>query len=208
MMYISMLSVLIPTFLAVVVFLRLEKPLKILAGFIFTLFIMQIIVFIFYLYGINNLAIFHAFTYIEFTCISLLYFSFFHPGSIIRTLVGVLFIAFLLFSLWNSIYWEKLNSFNSNQRAVEFSIVFVYLIMFFSKSLKREKSAVLEWQPYFILSFGYFIYFSGTLLLFLNANEFIALDIEDNWMVHAVLNIFLNIIYFIVLWKGSQRITH
>lgn len=205
MMHISMLSVLIPTGLCVAIFGRLPVALKVLSVIVFSTFLMQVVAYIFFLKSINNLPLFHAFTFIEFSCISIMYYYIFESDKSLKRFVGVLVICFLFFSIINLVCWESIYMFNSNQRAVEFSLVMLYFLIFFRKVLNGSLELPSLKHPYFILTFGYFIYFAGTIFLFLNANQFIELGIVNYWMIHGILSIFLNIIYFIVLWKGSKQ---
>ncbi len=204
MMHISMLSVLIPTGLSLAVFNRLTMPLKFLAAFLLASCLTQGVIYYYFINSMNNLPLFHLFTFIEFIAISVMYYLIFKSSRTLRTLVVILSISFLLFSIINLFKWEDIYVFNSNQRFAEFIVLLTYFLLFFRIALKGTFNLPLVQHPYFILTLGYFIYFTGTIFLFLNANNFIALDIVNYWMIHAILSIFLNVIYFIVLWKGSK----
>ncbi len=148
--------------------------------------------------------IFHIYTFVEFIGISGVYYFIFKRNLIYRRLLVALTILFSVLSVISLIYWEGLSRFNTIQRAFEYAILLLYFIMFLSTILRSKAAPLLELHPYFTLTIGFFIYFSGTILLFLNANKFIELDIVNYWFIHGVLNIFLNIIYFVVLWTGTK----
>lgn len=208
LMYLSLISYLLPIAFGIIVFKRLPVSLMILAIYIVVAGLMDLGTFIMFTQKLNNMVLFHSHTYVEFLSLSAIYFFVFRHKRILQRVIGILGIVFLCFSLASLIYWEGITQFNSIQRMIEYGILMVYFFIFFSQVINSRRAPFLELHPYFLLTMGLFIYFSGTLLVFLNANNFIELGIVDFWMIHGFLNVFLNIIYAIVLWNGSRVAKH
>lgn len=204
LIYLSTISILAPTVLGAALFKTLPTELRILAVFIFVTCLLEALTYVASLLYVNNLAVFHVFTYIEFGCISLIYFSLFRKVRIVRYAILTIATVFITLSIYILFKWEYFDSYNSLQRGLEHIIILIYVILFlwlFSQRLPEERLLL---KPYFILSCGFFIYFSGTFLVFLDANRYVEFNNFFNWSVHSVLNIFLNAIYFSVLWTGGK----
>ena len=205
LMYISMISILAPTILGAALFNRFPRELKILSIFIFGTCFLELVVYIASLYNVNNMAIFHLFTYMEFGCISLIYYEILKSIKVIRRFIISLSVLFAILSIYILFEWESLSSYNSMQRGLEHVFVLMYIVQFINLFSKRQASERFLMKPYFILSLGFIIYFSGTFLIFLDANRYIRFDQLENWSIHSLLNIMLNTTYFIVLWMGGKR---
>lgn len=206
LMYISMISILAPAFLGVAVFNRLSSELKVLSVFVLITLVLEAVVFVAFNLGANNMAVFHTFTYVEFSCISLIYYGIFKSKKYIRLMPLVLYLLFLAFSIHSLVNWEFLDRYNSIQRAGEHILVLTYVIVFIASFSRSSNMGRLKLRPMYILSIGFLLYFSGTFLTFLNANNYIEFDDLFNWSIHSILNIFLNTIYFIVLWTASKGV--
>lgn len=204
-MYISMISVLAPTILGASIFNRLSVGLKILAVFIFVTCLLEGVVFIAFRQSVNNMAIFHLYTYLEFGFISAIYYHFYKSNQLRRMLILFQGILFTCISIYSLVAWEYLDKYNSIQRGVEHILLLVSLLLFTLTFLGSSNMRKYRIRPYFILTVGFLIYFSGTFLIFLNANKYIEVDQLSNWSVHSILNIFLNSIYFAVLWTEGKR---
>lgn len=205
LMYISMISILAPTFLGVALFKQLPMELKLLALFIFITCIMDGVVYVAWQFNVNNIAVFHLFTYIEFGIISLIYSKLFKAIRVVRYSIMTLSAMFLILSIYLLYKHEHLDTYNSLQRALEHIIVLIYVVLFLFLYSRRHIEERLLLKPYFILSIGFLTYFSLMFLVFLDANNYLGFDNFFNWSIHSVLNIFLNIIYFAVLWIGGKQ---
>lgn len=203
-----MLSALIPAVIGLFVFNRVSLAVKFIIGFVICSILLQTITFLFYLNSLNNLPFFHIYTFLEFGVISAVYFLVLESYRKRQIILLFFIVAFLIFSIINLIIWENIFTYNSNQRLVEFLVVFVFIVVYMTTILRTRSHGNLENQPYAVLSFGFLVYFTGTLLLFLNANNLMNLGIKNDWVLHSILNIFINIVYFIVIWMNSRRIIH
>ena len=204
LIYLSVISILAPTALGAALFKILPRELRILAVFVFVTCLLEAVAYVASILYVNNLVLFHVFTYIEFGCISFMYFSLFRRIRMVRYAILVLSAIFLILSTYLLLAREYFDHYNSLQRVVEHSIVLMYVLFFFFLFSKRSPEERFLLKPYFILSCGFLIYFSMTFIVLLDANHYIELNNFFNWSVHSVLNIFLNGVYFIVLWIGGK----
>ena len=202
---ISSYSVVIPVILGILYFKNRTNALKILSAFVVVGLLTELINNICFYNQINNMPVFHVYTYIEFTVISSIFFLILESKRLKMTVIGLM-LAFYIFSAINLIYWESLIDFNSNQFAVEALIIFTYCITYYSQLMKNPEIIHLENHPYFILVSGYFIYFSGTFTLFISSKELLLTNNEGYWMLNSILNTLLNITYAIVLWKSRKKL--
>lgn len=201
---ISGFSVVIPLVVGILYFRNRTNALKILSAFVVIGLVVEVINSLSYYSHINNMPVFHVYTYIEFAVISSIFFLILESRKLKIAIVGMA-VLFYTFSAVNLVYWESLSDFNSNQFAVEALIVFLYCIAYYSQLLKNPEFIRLEQHPYFILVSGYFIYFSGTFTLFISSKELLLSSNAGYWLLNSILNILLNITYTIVLWKTRKK---
>ncbi|MBD3637666.1 MAG: hypothetical protein HUJ25_09955 [Crocinitomicaceae bacterium] len=100
----------------------------------------------------------------------------------------------------------SINHFNGIERAIEGIIILVFCLGYYIKELTdiEEEDILKSWQ--FWMFTGFLTYFSGTLFLFLYGIKY--MDEESffsNWLIHTFLNLILNLLLAISLWKGRHR---
>lgn len=184
----------------------MTNTLKILGVFVFIMAIFEVVNNIHLHYGINNMYMFHLYSYIEFLVISCIFYSLFQSKRL-KISVILSLVCFYIFSIVNLIKWESIVDFNSNQFAFEAVLIFFYCIGYYSELLQRPIVMHLEKNPEFLLVSGYFIYFSGTFMLFVSSKELLLTNNEGYWILNSILNIILNTTYALVLWLGKKRLT-
>ncbi len=205
LMYISIASILPPSLLSIIKYKVLPRPIILLSWFLYGSCLIELIAYMLFQFKVNNMFVYHIHTTWEFAYLAGIYYNVVGNRGNLKKTIFILGITFGIFSVLNLVLWESLFEFNSYQRGIEYLIVMIFLIFHFSTLLKRKKAENLELHPYFILSLGYFIYFSGTIFLFLNVNNLLQLGRLNEWGLHSILNIFINVIYFIVIWKSSKH---
>ncbi len=192
---ISTISILLPAIVGVVFFKSLWRPCKILFYFVCITVLLETVGRIMWHYGMNNLFLFHIYSFVEFGAISLIYYLITANKNQKRFIVIFLFV-FQGFSVINLMF-EDLSGFNSFQRQIEALIVLYYLISFLFETSKNDRYNLNN--PYLILTFGYVIYFVGTLYLFMYGKR-LTEAYGSYWLIHSSINIFLNIVYSIVFF--------
>jgi hypothetical protein len=160
---------------------------------------------ILFLNGINNLALFHLFTLIE--CI----FIIFYFGTLLerktdKWLLSITLFLFIVFSIWNVLKQESLDTYPSNQRVAECILIMLLCMYFFWDLFRKSQIPDLISYPHYWLVSGFLLYFAGT--FFLNIVGKIAITTDKlgfyAYNIHSILNIFLNVIYTTVLWMSKR----
>lgn len=183
-------------------FKRRHTAAKYLYYFIWITFVLEVSVTWMSAYHLNNLFLFHIYTILEFFFVTLIYRQLL--GNEWRNRIRLMWLIFASFSIFNYSFVERYYDFNSSQRFVETILLVPLFYAHFQKLIVHSKVVYLENHPYFMLTLGFMIYFTGTALQFLFSQQIIQHDAKFLWIIHSLLNIFLNGIYTFVLWKTSR----
>lgn len=155
----------------------------------------------------NNMFLYHIFTFCEGILLTL-YFRTFFQQKWIRNMLLIILTLFSILVLLNIWLWEPLDDYPSIPRMVECILMMVLSIIFFMNVFQQSTVTNLIEYPHFWLVSGLLLYFAGT--FFMNLVGQTVLDKKklgfDVYDIHSFLNIFLNIIYTIVLWMSSKRL--
>jgi len=204
--FLSILSSIIPLILGIYWVNILPKALKVLSAFIFIILILELLCVYLSSLRINNLFLFHANSFLEFVFYPLIL-SFILKNKIFQYTIIISITSFLIFAIFNIYLWEPLTAFNTNTRAVEGILMIAFCIYFYFDLFLKTEVVKLSTYPYFWLVSGLLIYFSGTLFLYLYANQIVKSTNITYWIIHSILNIFLNIMFSISIWLGSKKWT-
>ena len=155
----------------------------------------------------NNMFLFHIFTLCE-GVLLILYFKTLFQQKWFRNTLLTLLLSFSAIAFLNVWLWEPLDHYPSIPRMLECILMMVLAIVFFTNVFQQSAVTNLIEYPHFWMVSGLLLYFAGT--FFMNIVGPFVLDTKklgfDVYDIHSVLNIFLNIIYTIVLWMGSRRL--
>lgn len=202
-MYLSTFSIIIPIFLGSIFVKTLTKPMLLLYLYVCVTGILEAWSSALHTYGLSNLIFFKIHTIIEFISISALYYMIVN-NSIIRMCISVGFILFAWAFLYFEFWIESEDKLNSELRVIESGILISYFILFVLNTYRKSKSPFLEVQPNMILTFGLLFYFLGTFLVYLVYDHLEGDSLMYVWALHSVLNIGLNTIFAIALWKSKK----
>jgi hypothetical protein len=200
----SAISVALPCIVAGVTFYWQNKTLRKLSVFIFATLSLEMAAIACSYYHQNNMWIFHIYTLLEVVFAALIYHDILNDWK--RKLVIALLIVFLVFSLLNIIFFERLEEFNTNQRFLGGITIIIYSLIYFVQIFKEANIDRIERHAYFWLNSSYLIYFAGTLFLFILTKNILAVEASNYWNLHSVLNILLNLGYTITLWMGARKL--
>lgn len=155
----------IPFFIAVIDQKRYPRELKSIFYYLIVAVLTQVISFIFYKANENNLPILHVYTIIEYLLL-LWFYSIILKAFIPRLFFLVLAFLFPLFALADSFLLEGIYKSNTYSRSVE-ALIFIFLsVSWFVKIAGRDENTRLSYSGINYINFGFFIYFSGSLVLF------------------------------------------
>lgn len=196
-----MFSLLPPLLLGVMSFNKLSWALKILVTFLCIYAIFEVITYGYFIQKRNNMRLFHYFTVIEFIAIMTIYWNILKT-KIVKLFITVTTVSYSSYLIYDLSFNNHTVTFNSIERIIEAIILLTSFIFYFIEIRRNNKIKHLEENHYFILTAGLFLYFLGTILLFHFSRDFMGRGLYSLWTIHSLLNIFLNIIYSVVLWKG------
>lgn len=154
----------------------------------------------------NNLPVLHIYTMVEFTTIILFYQTIFKTYFSKRWAWLVISV-FLIFCLVNATYIQDWKMFNTYPRTLESILVIGASLYYYYKITRQTLYTQIEKSPVFWINTGFFIYFSGSFLLFTISNYILPFSFKFNmmvWQFHAFLSIVNNILIFIGLWQHKK----
>lgn len=206
---ISVFSGLLPATVAIINRKYATSIQKILFLLVSITLLVEIVAYVFAgLFSINNMLIFHIYTFVELLLLGLIYQK--ELKSTIRpNFFRSLIMLFFIFAVFNSLFIETIFQFNAKARAVSSLLIIFFALSYFYQLLKEVKIKKLEREPMFWLSIGLLIYFSSSFFIFIFSN-YIAPSVKLSftfWGIHALLNISLMIFYTIALWVKPQSKT-
>ncbi|MBQ4819895.1 hypothetical protein [Aquimarina sp. MMG016] len=152
--------------------------------------------------------LYHFFTAIQFLLIVHIY------RTVLSKIFSKLFfiiisIGFIVFAIINTLFFQNLNTFNSNVTTLMGFLVIFFSLSYFYALLKEVKYSVLEKNPMFWINSGFLIYFSSNLILFYMNNTLFKGTAEASltlWGLHAIVNIVLTLFYTIALWVNPKKL--
>ncbi|WP_316750637.1 hypothetical protein [Pedobacter gandavensis] len=154
----------------------------------------------------NNLPVLHVYTMVEFTAIMLFYQVIFKI-YIAKKWFVLLIAVFLAFCLLNATCIQDWKIFNTYPRTLESILVISASLYYYYKITRQTLYTQIEKSPVFWINTGFFIYFSGSFLLFTISNYILPYSFKFNmmvWQFHAFLSIVNNILIFIGLWQHKK----
>ena len=147
-------------------------------------------------------------TVLEFTCLGLIYRQALRPSRLSRLLPWII-TAFVLGSALTYSPKPDTVQFSPVQHFIESVLVLACVGYYFHREINRPViTEPLELKPMFWISTGLLLYFLSSIFIFLSSNYVMNMSHELSarvWTVHAILYIFLNILYAIALWLPSHR---
>ncbi len=156
---------------------------------------------------LNNLPLYHFYTIVEFLLIVNIYKKELSK-KFTKKFFTLLSIGFVIFAIINTLFFQNLQTFNSNVTSLLGLIVIFFSLSYFYALLKEVKYSSLETNPMFWINSGFLIYFSSNLILFFINNSVFKGSTEASftlWGLHAFINIVLTIFYTIAIWVHPKR---
>lgn len=199
----------ITTGYAIFLFRHLKNELRIFCWFIFLSCAVELIGMPFWWLHKNNLPLLHVYVATGFFCLAWFYKTALRDFINPRIILVILFL-FLLFTLLNSAFIQKIFTFNSYALTVESVLVIIFS---FSTLLISQDETVRDngkeiFKSINWINSGLFIYFSSNLLLFyfgdiINKSFPVYLS-QYTWLLHNFFSIIMYTCFFIALWKRPR----
>lgn len=154
--------------------------------------------------GINNLPLLHLFTPLEFAllcrfyCLSL---------NLKRKTYLFFLIGFTLLSFLNSVLMQSIFSFNTYARSLEALFLLVFSLLLFYNLLISEQTAEWYHNPISWFNIGIFLYFSGSLFLFLLSQVLLQDKFfnETAWVIHATLVLIMYLFFTAAFFSYKKQ---
>jgi len=189
---------------------QLPGTLKLFSVFVFVSAIIQFVSTMLWLQNIPNLLLLHIYVAGGFVCLGLFYEAVLE-GFIDKKIIRSIMIAFLAFTIINSLFIQPFTTFNSYALITECILVVIlalttYLVMMDDvvKRKRQELASSLNW-----INSGLFIYYSSSLIIFYYANTLVKFFSKQfnlqTWMLHAFFSLIMYSCFFVGLWKRPRR---
>lgn len=200
----STLSILAPLVVGAIFYFRMALFTQWLFGFVVFTFLGEVASRVLFELGINNMYLFHVYSFGEVFFICMIYRSLSNTERQ-RNIILIGFLIFQSISILNLVFFENIEHFNSVQRYVEMMIVYSLLSNFIVRAVNDPTRRPFEQDPAILLTLGLMIYFLGTLFLFIYGNEVLSGSNNNYWILHGIFNIFLNAVYVLVFLKAVRK---
>ncbi len=157
--------------------------------------------------GINNMPVFHFFTVITFILCSLFYKKALASTKVEKAIVPMICI-FVAFAIVSTIFLQGFLKFNTYTLSFETVVIIAYSLLLFYKLLGADISSLKENTPLIWINTAFFLYFSGSLFLFLFP-EFLTAPqwvYDTGWIIHGVLVLLMYSFFSIafIKYKASK----
>jgi len=204
---IAQLSLLLPLLATVFRFRRFTKLFWTVGSLLVIATIVSYSAYVLYKSRMNNMYVLHIYTVLEYAFWSLFYYQLFEKRIVKRIILSLLII-FCAFSIFNTIYWQSLEMYNSYSRSLEGAFLLCFAITWFYKVFINGKITSLEKHPVFWVNAGVLVYFSGSFLLFISNNflmELSNLAFFEAWALHGLFLIIHYLFIAIGIWLIKRK---
>ena len=152
--------------------------------------------------GVNNLALLHAYTLLEFLCISYLYRTIIPDFGSLEKWFRPFLITVAGLIVLNSAFIQPLHTYNSIAKTITQVAYMVYAVLFFFRRMQEDLPAGSKDGLAFINA-SFLMYYAGSLFIFMFSNVIRALDEQHTvfWMVNVLLYMLFQMLIFIGLWR-------
>jgi exosortase/archaeosortase family protein len=155
--------------------------------------------------SINNMFVFHIYTVVEFTFISLFYIKIVSDERLKRFIIGLIFL-FIGIAIFDYIkHRDQLDDLSTTTESI---IVMLYAILGFSYMLKNPIQSKVFAIPLFWFNTAFLIYFAGNLFLFIFSSyiqSHFQRQFYELWGIHAIMSILFYLLMSTGFWKTKAR---
>jgi len=195
----------IPVLIGSLRYRQLSKECRIIYFFTIIAWVTEISSYITRSMSINNMPLLHIYTVVEFTMISWFYHVLFKKMFSFSPLIFIA-VLFACGSVINSVFIQRILSFNSYTRGIEAMLIIVYAVVFLYGFFFQSDTRQVTDNPALWITAGILIYFSGAATLFILSNYILPMGYQFNknvWALHAMLSIIMYCFITVGLWKSK-----
>lgn len=205
----SHLPILLTVIYAAFCFKKLGRELKVFSYYIFFSGIVQFSALFLWFARKNNMPLLHLYVPVGFVMLAWFYATLL-KGFVNTKIIWSTAMLFLLFSITNTLFFQDVFTFNSNDLTVEsilITILALFTFNFFLNSIVKKSIGddikSLNW-----INSALFIYNSADLLIFYFGNSIIRNFSYDlnlyTWVLHSFFSMVMYTFFLISLWKRSR----
>lgn len=157
--------------------------------------------------GSNNLFIFHLYTLLEFSLLSIFYFLF-YKQYVGRNYVFLAVIPAFYVVGYLDYHLHGSNSIDNLSASIESLILAIYSLLSFLVIMNKLIFKNLLSVPFFWVNSGVLLYFLGNLLVFAfctYASESERINTMAVWALHSLLNIVFNLLICVAFWEARAK---
>ena len=194
--FFSSSSAAIPLIVALVLWRRLDNPMRILAGMFLAACLIELGCWYLAFNHTSNLWLGHIWTAVEYTCLILI-FAYWQKRRTVQRLLRLSVPVFYAILILNKIFLESFDELDSVSRPI-CSVVIICVAAFAFQRLIIEPGESLVRDPRFWVCCATLIYHAGTLTLFTLGRGMMEenmANFDAIYTVHSVINILTNLLY-------------
>ncbi|MCW3083960.1 MAG: hypothetical protein JWP12_1326 [Bacteroidetes bacterium] len=157
--------------------------------------------------GVSNLPLFHFYTLLEFTLMSVMYFVFYKQYVKKNYLFLFMIPAFYIVGYVDYLL-HGLNCIDSLSASIESVILTIYALISFLIIMNKLIFKDLLSAPFFWVNSAILLYFLGNLLIFAfctYATESERVNTQAVWALHSILNIIFNLLICVAFWETRAK---
>lgn len=195
---------------ALFVFKKLPVELKTFVWFILLSAIIELVSRIFWLNSKNNMPLLHIYVAGGFFCLALFYQEVL-KGFIDKNIIRGTIMAFLLFTILNSLFIQNIYTFNSYALTVESILIVIFSLstymLMLNDIVKNERISIIKSLNW--INSGLFIYYASSLLIFYFGDHFNRTFprnfILQTWVLHSFFSVVMYCCFFVGLWNRPRN---
>ncbi len=150
--------------------------------------------------GINTYPINNLFSLVQSLVLLFIYREAFSwPRRSVYWAAGIYFLFFII----NYLLIQTPYKLNSYSYTISGLMLLVLSLLYFRFLLKNLPETLVHRSPMVWINIAVLIYFGGNLFLFMLFNYFVS----GIWILHNMLNITKNILFFVAIWQSQRKIT-
>jgi hypothetical protein len=140
------------------------------------------------------------FTIVELIIISYYFFTVIQTPLLKKCILAASsIISLYLFVIFIQSDKKNFDSFSASLESITFII---FCLLYFYEQINKQDQFFIYSSPNFFIVLGIMIYMSGTLFLFVMANNFSEIERNKYWVINDVSNIITNISFSIAFWQN------
>lgn len=194
------LFILVPVVVAICKYRWLSPAAKVIFAYLILSGIVNALAISLANHGINNMALLHLFTLLEFSMI-----TFFYRIISLRTFYPYSIFLFASLCILNAVFLQPVYEHNTYSRSLEALLIIIMAVFLFYKLLNEATDS--RWYKNSLVWFNMalLLYFSGSLFLFLFSKllDYNRQANEIAWFMHATLVILMYLLFAIGFWQNN-----